>query len=213
MEILTTLYSAPRFHPGRKPHKTGTGKTVPRWSSLTAILVAVLLISTVAPVDAQPASVGEYELKAAYLFNFARFVQWPRETMNKNVIVIGILGEDPFGRIIEEIVEGETAQGRPIKIERFTEVPEQSACHILFISKSEKDRLDEIINQLRGQPVLTVGETEDFARMGGMVNFIFEGKKIRFQINNEAAEDNNIKIKSQLLKLAQIVKTRSNMSK
>jgi hypothetical protein len=180
------------------------------------ILLRVLLLTPVvyllAAVSAAAAeeSPTEYEVKAAYLYNFAKFVEWPKAVLPNasKEIVIGILGEDPFGKDIETVIGDKTVGDNKIVIKRSKEVDELKSSHILFISKSEKGRIVEILDSLKENPTLTVGDTEGFAETGGMVGFYFADKKIRFEVNNDVVKKAKLEISSKLLNLARIVKTK-----
>lgn len=150
----------------------------------------------------------EYQVKAAFVFNFAKFVEWPQaESTNGTApIVVGILGEDPFGAELDRIVNDRQVNGRPLRLKRFVSLSEVNDCHMLFISSSEKQRLQTIFDSLQSKGILTIGDSENFAKEGGMINFVLEKGKVRFQINIDAAERAGIKLSSQLLKLAHIVK-------
>jgi hypothetical protein len=149
---------------------------------------------------------GEYIIKAAFLYNFAKFVDWPGEDFanDESPIILCILGKDPFGELLESI-EGKTVKGRRLMIKRLEEIEDLERCHILFISKSEKKNLTQVFDKLAGWSVLTVSDMESFAQRGGIIGLVTEEKKIRFQINVEAAQHRRVKISSKLLKLAQIV--------
>jgi hypothetical protein len=153
---------------------------------------------------AQTATPSEYQLKAAFIYNFTKFIDWPPNAFedDKSPFIIGILGEDPFGKFLDRTVSGKSINTHPITIQVFPNVGAATKCHLLFISRSEKDRLSEIIPKLQGTSVLTVGETEQFIKAGGMINFVEEAKKIRFQINDEAAKAAKLKMSSKLLGLA-----------
>jgi hypothetical protein len=151
---------------------------------------------------AQETPPPEYRVKAAFLWNFAKFIQWPTNAFTNDAapFIIGVLEENPFGDDLEKTVRGKQINTRPITVKTFRTAAEARECHMLFIS--EKNRLAEIFKTLRGAPVLTVGETEKFNETGGMINFVFEGNKIRFQINDDAAKAENLNISSKLLSLA-----------
>jgi hypothetical protein len=153
---------------------------------------------------AQDARPTEYQIKAAFLFNFAKFVNWPPGVFAQptSPIVIGILGENPFHDDLARTVRDKTVDDHPLVIKEFRSADQATNCHILFISTSEKNRLPEILKVLNGTSVLTVGEMERFTEAGGMINFVLEGTKIRFQINNDAATRAGLKISSKLLSLA-----------
>lgn len=171
----------------------------------TAILaLGWLLLMGSGLVCAQEPQPSEYELKAAFLYNFAKFVEWPPGTFpqSSSPFVIGILGENPFADDLKKTVAGKKILEHPISVVAFSTLAEATNCHILFISNSEKSRLGAIFKSLRGAPVLTVGENDQFTEAGGMINFVREANKIRFQINDESAKGARLKISSKLLSLA-----------
>ncbi|HWX18719.1 MAG TPA: YfiR family protein [Candidatus Binatia bacterium] len=153
---------------------------------------------------AQESPPTEYQIKAAFLFNFAKFVEWPKTAFAGVTapIVIGILGENPFHDDLARVTRNKTIDDHPLVIKELRSPGEAANCHILFISTSEKKRLPEILGSLRGASVLTVGEMDRFTEAGGMINFVLEGSKIRFQINKDAATSAGLKISSKLLSLA-----------
>ena len=159
------------------------------------------------PLHAQGLLVGEYQIKAAFLYNFAKFVEWPPEAFSdaKSPIVIAILGEDPFDPSLEEIIAGKTVQGRPLVVKHWKNLDGSWQCHILFVSASARGFLGDIFQKTGLSNVLTVGEMEGFAQRGGMINFILFENKVRFEINHKAAESAGLKISSKLLSLARKV--------
>jgi uncharacterized protein DUF4154 len=161
------------------------------------------------PVQTQ--QTPEYRVKAVFLFNFAQFVEWPPGAFpdSQAPVVIGVLGEDPFGSLLEETVRGEALGGRPFQVRRYHTVDEIKACQILFISRSESDRLQEILAGLKGRPILTVGDGEGFSVRGGMVRFVMDKNRIRLRINLEAAQAANLTISSKLLRSAEIVTSKT----
>ena len=174
-----------------------------------AALLGVMMI-TLLNAHAQDSKPSEYEIKAAFLYNFAKFVDWPVESFrdDSSNLTLGILGVDPFGPALDTIKD-KTVRGRKITIKRSKNMEDLKGCHILFVSASEKGNLKQILNGLRDSNVLTVSEIERFANLGGIVNFIRVDNKIQFEINPEAAQRNKLKISSQLLRLARIVATES----
>ena len=157
---------------------------------------------------AQSQGTGEYQVKAAFLYNFAKFVEWPSEAFInvRTPLVVGVIGDDPFGSDLERMINGKTVNGRQMTIKRLKWGQNLRDCHILFISSSERNRLAQIIENLRGASVLTVGEMDKFAEQGGHINFIMENNKVRFEINASAAEQARLKISSRLLVLAKTVR-------
>jgi hypothetical protein len=171
-----------------------------------ATLIACLSLALLLPADAsaQESQPSEYQVKAAFLFNFAKFVEWPPETFAgaTSPLVVGILGDSPFGGDLERTIQNKTINNRLIVVKSLHSLAEATNCQVLFISTSEKKRLAEIFDGLHGASVLTVSETDGFTEAGGMINFVWEGKKIRFEINNDAARKANLKINSKLLSVA-----------
>ena len=172
----------------------------------------VLLVTTFAAAAAAVAvqvdtAPGEYQVKAAILFNFAKFVEWPDAAFPDAAapIIIGVLGEDPFGSALDA-AKNKTANGRKIQIMRFNNVQEVTACHILFISSSEKGRLASLLRDLKDFKMLLVGDMEKFAQRGGMINFILQNDTIDFEINVDAVKRAGLKINSRLLNMARIVR-------
>ena len=153
---------------------------------------------------------GEYEIKAAFLYNFALFVEWPATAApdSPDVFVIGVLGTDPFGRILDEIAATKTVGNKRIVIRRFATLDDYTPCHILFVGVSERARTEAVIEKLGDEPVLLVSEIGQFAQAGGTVNLVVDDNKVRFEISQTAAEHAGLKISSKLLRLARLVKTK-----
>ena len=165
------------------------------------MLAALLSLGTARGDDAQ---LTESKLKAAFLFNFAKFVEWPPTAFaaTNSPITIGILGENPFGGDLEAIIRDKTINNRTIVIKPMLSITEATNCQMLFISASVKSRIPEMISGLGAATILTVGDTDRFTERGGMINFVKEGNKIRFEINDVAAKRAGLKISSKLLSLA-----------
>jgi len=152
--------------------------------------------------DAAP----EYKFKAAYLYHFAQFVGWPAGAFAdpKAPLVIAVLGQSPFGDELDHLFRDKTINGHPLAIRTIHSAAEaRTNCHVLFISSSEKSRLPELISALRGASVLTVGDHDGFTEAGGMIRFLLVDKKIKFQINDEAAKAAGLTVPAKLLSLAQ----------
>jgi hypothetical protein len=171
------------------------------------LVMSALLFSGGLEAPAETAPPPEYQLKAIFLFNFAQFVEWPPEAFPQaqTPLVIGVLGEDPFGTYLDETVRDETVNNRPLAVQRYHRVEEIKTCHVLFISRSEADQLEQILATLHGRHILTVGDADSFAGRGGMIRFVLEQNKIRLRVNLEAAKDANLTISSKLLRPATIV--------
>jgi hypothetical protein len=149
----------------------------------------------------------EYQVKAAYLFNFLKFVEWPGDPLadTHGRWVIGIVGDNPFGDELTQIVSGKTVQGHELLVRRFQSGEDLHACHILFISTSEKKRLPSVLAALSGSNVLTVGDMDHFIESGGMIQFVMEEKRVRFAIDVGASSQARLKVSSKLLSLARTV--------
>jgi hypothetical protein len=146
-------------------------------------------------------------VKAAFLFNFLKFVEWPGDPIaNTNGHwVIGIVGDNPFGDDLTQIISGKTVQGHELQVRRFQPGEDLHACHVLFISASEKKRLPSMLAALSGSSVLTVGDMEHFIESGGMIQFVMEEKRVRFAIDVGASSQARLKVSSKLLSLARTV--------
>lgn len=154
--------------------------------------------------------VKESELKVAFLYNFAKFVEWPDEAFDNasSPIIVGVAGRDPFGPLLQETFIGQMANGRSFRIERFERLEGARRSHILFVDGSDKKRLPQIIAILGGAHVLTVSDVTDFAASGGVIGFLHQHDRLGFEINIDAAERAGLKISSKLLKLAKVVRER-----
>jgi len=174
--------------------------------ALVKHLVAYFLIGLGALCLGQ-ASADEYRVKAAYVYNFAKFVEWPSDTSTAvgEPLTIAVLGQDPFGSILDQTVADKTVRGRRLLIRRAATIQEALQCQIVFIPPSEEYRLGDVIRAAEGKSVLTIGESSQFARRGGIIGLRIEENKIRFDVNVQAAERARLVLSSQLLKLAHIV--------
>ena len=185
------------------------GSAFPRWFKRSTRahfrgIFTLLLCLFLSAAGAQDSQLTESKLKAAFLFNFAKFVEWPPAAFAdaNTPITFGVLGTNPFGDDLAAIVRDKTINNRSIVIKPLHSVTEATNCQVLFICASEKNKLTEIISSLGTASVLTVGDTEHFIETGGMINFVKEGNKMRFQINDTAAKRAGLKISSKLLSLA-----------
>lgn len=149
-------------------------------------------------------AVSEYQVKAAFLLNFGKYVEWPASAAS-GALDICVLGNDPFGETLDQTLAGRTVGKRAVQPRRVKTLGAASDCEILFVSKADASVVNEVLSSLRGSPVLLVGEQARFARDGGMINFVEVDSKVRFEINEAAAKAAGLKISSQLLKLATIV--------
>ncbi len=147
---------------------------------------------------------SEYQVKAAFVFNFVKFIEWPVAAFAdaRSPIAIGILGKNLLGEHLNQLVRDKTLNNRSIVIRECKTLEEARTCHVIFINVSETKRVPEILQRIGTDNILTVGETEDFIKNGGMINFFREGNRFRFQINDEPAKKAGLKIDSKLLGLS-----------
>jgi len=152
--------------------------------------------------------IDEYQVKAAFLYNFAKFVRWPERAFSSPTepISICVFGRNPFGRTLEQTVAGKEFGGRAFLVRSIADPQDACRCHIVFVSSSEKKRIAAILSAVQTSSVLTVGEFPGFAGQGGAVNFKLEDGAVHFEINLEAARLKELDISSKLLSLATVIK-------
>lgn len=173
------------------------------------LLASVALLVAWQPAAAAETSVSkEYQLKAAFLYNFTKFVEWPpaRFADETSPIVVAVVGRNPFGDELENVVKGRSVNGRPIAVKIVTTPEEASSAHLLFVPAGEETRFPA--SALQRDALVAVGESDSFAALGGAITFVQIGGKMRFEINLTAAERGHVKISAQLLKLANAVRRR-----
>ena len=158
---------------------------------------------------------SEYQLKAAFLYNFTRFVEWPTAAFPDPAgpFALCVLGADPFGSDLDQTIVGKTVNERPLVVRRLQNAQDLGRCHLLFISASEQGRLPQIFAMLRSRKVLTVSEVPGFTESGGIINLLLEDQRILFEINLDAAEQAELEISSKLLRLAKGVKSKGSERK
>jgi len=177
---------------------------------IIALSVSLSWAPGVLAQDRDSSNSSEYLIKAGFIFNFAKFVDWPPGTFAQpdSPIVIGILGTDPFGAIIDQIVQDKKIGGRGFVVKRLkwgTDLKDLKECKILFVGASERVHIDELVQIVRGLPILTVGETPGFAEHGGVIRLVLEDNRVRFEVNVDAARQAGLTISSRLLTLARII--------
>jgi hypothetical protein len=168
-------------------------------------LVAGALFCNIAPAQSDQPSA--YEVKAAFLFNFTKFVEWPENAFvdPRAPIVIGVIGDDPFGESLVRIVAGQKAQGRGIEIAKYRYGDNLRRCHVLFISASERQRRAPILASLQEASVLTVSDIDGFAEAGGAIQFVVQENRVRFVVNLEVATQSKLRVSAKLLALARVI--------
>jgi hypothetical protein len=166
---------------------------------------AFLTLGLAAVSKADSTIAREYKVKAAFIYNFAKFVEWPPQKIGSESapLVIGVLGPNLFGDELENALKGRQINGRDIVVRQFDDVEAAKGAHLLFISVNDETKLRKALKEYG---VLTIGQSESFARNGGIITFTFEHDKLRFEINIGAAEQAGLKISAQLQKLAQTVR-------
>jgi hypothetical protein len=157
---------------------------------------------------AQQPKPSEYQVKATYLYNFGRFVKWPGTVPagKGDSFSVCLIGQDPFGSILDSTLAGEALDGKPVVLRRISKPQDAGECRILFISSTEEKHLSEILTALDQSGVLTVSDMPGFTRRGGMIQFVLEGDRVRFEINLASAESARLVLSSELLKVAASVK-------
>jgi hypothetical protein len=175
-----------------------------------AFCVCALLPSffAVAPLSrGQSRDSTEYEVKAAFLYNFAKFVEWPEGAFHgsDDALTFCVLGEDPFNGALDRAVSGKIIDGHPLRVSRPRQISDLRSCKILFLAASERKNLPQLLASLRGAPVLTVGDSEHFIQAGGMIGFLIDDNKVKFEINVRATGDARLSASSKLLALAKTV--------
>jgi hypothetical protein len=184
-----------------------------KWSGVLATTLMLTgglgcLIVAAQTVDETAVINREYTIKAAFLYHFLTYVEWPPQAFDdpKQPFVIGVFKTDPFGDVLDKIARTKTAAGRPIEVRRLNTMDDLTRCHILFVPRSVPAATqDALLAAIRGSHVLSVGESDDFVDRGGAAQFFLEGNKVRFAFNTDVVEDTNLKISSKLLSLAKAI--------
>ena len=166
-------------------------------------MLAIFVLLVRLPVSVCQVRPDEYAVKADFLLNFAKFIDWPpaKFSSEQAALVIGVVGEDPFGQLLDSAIRNKTINKHPLVVRRLVRSTALKDCHILFVSRSEQGHFDEIAAVLEGAAVLTVSETDQFLDHGGMINFWVESKEVKLQISVQPAESEGLKISSRLLHL------------
>lgn len=192
---------------GQKPFDT----SMRRHHGLAACCVVLFSLCAFSPlyVHAGESPPLEYQVKAAYLLNFLKFVEWPKggaQPVDANTpYTIGVLGHDPFGNVLDDTLRGKNLDGRPIRAVRCNNEDEAARCHLVFVSKDERRELRPVVEKLAAKNVLLVGEGGDFLRSGGAIRFVIADDRVRFEIDQGNAESAGVKISAKLLQLARRV--------
>jgi hypothetical protein len=205
---MNRAVKAPRFIFGDRSvpraseiSRFSTRRTVAFAAVATTLFACLLLVAPRASAQ------SEDQVMAAFLFNFARYVEWPKDAFDRNDMPVNIcmLSTKEFGDVVSRTVSGKTVADRPVVVRRTADLPETIGCHILFIGREYDKSHTEAVAELGGLSVFTVADQEGFARAGGIANFYRAENRIRFEINPHAAQKAGLKISSRLLRLAKVV--------
>jgi hypothetical protein len=181
-------------------------------SKAALLVVLVCLLAGLSQgITAEAPTSKEYQIKAAFLYNFAKFIEWPARAHQDatSPLVIGVFGKNPFGSELEKAVKDRKINGREILVKSIQSANDSRSVHLLFVGAGEDEHLNSLREALKGTCVVTVGESDAFARQGGIILFSLEADKVRFEINMDAAEKAELKISAQLQKLAKAIKRQS----
>ena len=185
-------------------------RSTPAQSWPAGIAIAVALLCCLSTNSWTQQAADESQIKAAFLFNFGKFVEWPEPAASPNgLLTICITGNDEVARALQHLAAGKTVNGKEVKVVLLRVLDSSGSCQILFIGRAAGKDKKALLEKTQNVPVLTVGEEEDFAGQGGIVNFLSEKRSIHFEVNLEAATQSGLKISSKLLALAQIVRSKS----
>jgi hypothetical protein len=195
---IESLRCIAQSHRGRRSHGP--------WPWVAAVTLVWTLVAV--PCQwAQGPKPTDYDVKAVYLYNFGRFVEWPASVSIKNdSFTVCVLGQDPFGPALDAALAGETIGGKSVAAKRISTPQEATSCQILFMSSAEDSRLNKVIETLDKGAVLTVSDMPQFSQRGGMIQFVLEGKKVRFEVNLIAVQRAGLTLSSELLKVATTVR-------
>jgi len=169
---------------------------------VSPLVTAFLFVACVLCAHGQDVRPTEAQVKAAYLYKFGKFVRWPAERAVVSSFEICILGRDPFGQVLDSTVAGESMDGKKIAVRRLTQMQDAPSCKVLYISASEASHLDVILPVARHLALLTVSDMQGFAEHGGVIGLVTQDEKVRFELNRGAAEQSDLVLSSELMKIA-----------
>jgi hypothetical protein len=171
------------------------------------LFAGLVCVAAAWPAADQTNQLTESQIKAGFLFNLTKFVEWPDTVFAdaRDPIVFGILGADPLGNALNRAVSGQAVRGRTISVRRYNFGDDLRRCHVLFVSTSEQARVRQILASLPGASVLTVSDADQFADAGGVIQFVVQENRVRFVVNRDAAAQARLQISAKLLTLARVI--------
>lgn len=192
---------------GPEPRARGSA----RWTWRAGVVLLGVWLLAAGPLAAEAPGYKEHQIKAAFLYNFTKYVEWPADSFADGdaPIVIAVLGRNPVGDELQKAVAGRRVNGRPIVVRTVATAAEARAAHLLFVPEAEEKHFVLLAPELGLAPILTVGESESFSKLGGAIHLVREADKVRFAINLEASEARRLKISAQLLKLAVVLHSKT----
>jgi hypothetical protein len=175
-------------------------------SSTVIFIILLILSGSLMPgAPARSLEGTEYQIKAAMMINFIKFVEWPDDpNKSEELLVFGIIGEDKFGDTLNQI-QDRIVNGKLLTLRRFNSTQDLNQCQVVFVPESESYRINEILASLSGWPVLTIGETDNFTQLGGIIRFYIDENHVRFEINKTAAMQSKLKISAKLMEIARVI--------
>jgi hypothetical protein len=186
----------------------GRGQSVAIFVAVAASWTLALLLTVIAVERAsgQAAPPSEYQVKAAFIFNFTKFIEWPASVFTSPTApyVVGVIGDDPFDGALQKALSGQELGGRSFVTRAVTRPAEAKECHVLFIGRSEKRHLTGILGAAQDLPILTISDLDGFIKSGGIIHFYTEKQKVRFEISDTAAKRAGLKISSKLMNLGKV---------
>lgn len=193
----------------KKPRVARLSKRARRRLPKTLLCSAIAL--SCLTVSGKPPSAGPYQIEAVYLYDFSKFVAWPKHSASakSEPFSICVLGEDPFGAVLDTTLSGENIQGNSLVAKRISKPEDAAGCKIVFVSSSEENRLKDILAAFDGANILTVSDIHNFSQRGGMIQFVLEGGKVRFEVNVTNAANAGLTLSADLLQVALAVRRES----
>lgn len=195
------LYRSDVTYVNGTPNPARRAWSVPRMASRVCAFVGLAMLATA--LGQPPRAVTQADVEAVYLYNFGKFVTWPSEQASGSApFVICTLGNEDFRGALDALASSETLQGRKIAVRHLTSIAAADGCHILFVAHTEESRLSKDLNAIKLKPILTVSDASAFLDHGGMVQFVVQGKRVRFAVNLQPAVEAHLMVSSELLKVA-----------